>query len=132
MYCLRAWWKNPTRAWQHGAAIWHISGTWERSRFSPGGFFLRPAARVVPSNPIPADLLMPIAWGVMFELFFVGSWVWIIAYIIFRRRNLSKGLLIISICKAISFWLTFISFIVNSKPLLMIGLGVTAMVFGPL
>lgn len=79
-----------------------------------------------------ANLFMPIQWGIMFELFFVGLWVWIIAYVIFKYGALSKGLGIISIVKAICFWFTFVAFFLNIKSLLLLSLGLTALIFGPL
>ncbi len=79
-----------------------------------------------------ADVIMSIKWGVMFELFFVGAWVWIIAYVIFRYRALTNRFGGISIAKAISFWFTFVAFIVNDKILCVIGLTLTAVIFGPL
>ncbi len=83
-------------------------------------------------NPGLANLLMPLQWGIMFEMFFVGLWVWIIAYIIFKHRILSNSFGFLSVVKAISFWFTFIAFILNIKLLLLLGLGLTALFFGPL
>lgn len=83
-------------------------------------------------NSSLANLLMPVQWGIMFELFFVGLWVWIIAYVIFKYGILSKGFGIISIVKAICFWFTFIAFFLNIKSLLLLGLGLTTLIFGPL
>ncbi len=82
-----------------------------------------------------ADVMMSIKWGVMFELVFVGAWVWIIAYIIFRYRTdqmLKNRFGGISIAKAISFWFTFVAFYLNDKVLCVIGLTLTAVIFGPL
>jgi len=84
------------------------------------------------TSQVSANMIMPIRWGVMFELFFVGLWVWIIAYIVFKHGILSKGFLVISVLKAISFWLAFAAFIVNSKLFLLLGVGLVAVVFGPL
>lgn len=81
---------------------------------------------------IAADQIVPISWAVMFELFFVGLWVWIFVYVIARHGNLSKGFLVVSILKATSFWLTFVAFILNAKLLLIIGLAGAAVIFGPL
>ena len=78
-----------------------------------------------------ADLLMPIRWGVMFELFFVGLWVLIIAYISFKHQIFSFGFRLLSIGKAISFWFTLGAFIFNSKVAILLGLGFTAALFGP-
>lgn len=79
-----------------------------------------------------ANLLVPLSWGIMFEMFFVGLWVWIITYIIFKYRTLSNNFGILSITKAICFWFTFLAFILNIKLLLLLGIGLTALVFGPL
>jgi hypothetical protein len=78
-----------------------------------------------------ADTFVPIQWGVLFELLFVGFWVWVIAYTIFKYSALTKGFGLVSIAKATSFWLTLLAFIINNKSLLIIGLGGTAVVFGP-
>ena len=78
-----------------------------------------------------ADLLMPIRWGVMFELFFVGLWVLIIAYISFKHQMFSFRFRLLSIGKAISFWFTLGAFIFNSEAAILFGLGSTAALFGP-
>ena len=77
------------------------------------------------------DLLMPIRWGIMFELFFVGLWVWIIAYLSFKHQMFSFHFRLLSIGKAISFWFTLGAFIFNSKAAIIFGLGFTAALFGP-
>ena len=78
-----------------------------------------------------ADFLMPIRWGVMFELFFVGLWVLIIAYISFKHQMFSFRFRLLSIGKAISFWFTLGAFIFNSEAAIIFGLGFTAALFGP-
>lgn len=83
-------------------------------------------------SPNLANLLMPLQLGVMFEMIFVGLWVWIMAYVIFKNRILSNSFGFFSIIKAICFWLTFIAFLLNIKLLLLFSLGLTALIFGPL
>ena len=78
-----------------------------------------------------ADLMMPIRWGIMFELFFVGLGVLIIAYISFKHQIFSFRFRLLSIGKAISFWFTLGAFIFNSKVAILLGLGFTAALFGP-
>ncbi len=77
------------------------------------------------------NILLPLKWGVMFELFFVGLWVWIIAYVVFRYGILSKSFGFVSIAKALSFWFAFIAFIVNEKIVLLSGVMLVTVVFGP-
>ena len=78
-----------------------------------------------------ADFMMPIRWGVMFEMFFVGLWVFIIAYISFKHQMFSFRFRLLSIGKAISFWFTLAAFISNSEVAILLGLGSTAALFGP-
>ena len=78
-----------------------------------------------------ADLMMPIRWGIMFELFLVGLWVWIIAYLSFKHQLFSFRFRLLSIGKAISFWFTLGAFIFNSEAAILLGLGFTAALFGP-
>lgn len=78
-----------------------------------------------------ADLMLPIRWGIMFELFFVGLWVWTIAYLSFKHQLFSFRFRLLSIGKAISFWFTFGAFIFNSEAPILLGLGSTAALFGP-
>jgi|GEM_PF-3199218 len=78
-----------------------------------------------------ANAFAPIRWGIMFELVFVGAWVWIIAYVVFKYDILSKRFGLISIAKATSFWFAFVAFLLNEKLLLLAGVGLVAAVFGP-
>jgi hypothetical protein len=78
-----------------------------------------------------ANIILPIKWGVMFELLFVGAWVWIHAYVIFRRGILSNSFGIVSIAKATSFWFAFLAFILNDKLMLLAGVTCVAVIFGP-
>ncbi len=78
-----------------------------------------------------ANLIMPIQWGVMFEFLFVGAWVWIIAWVVFRHGALSRGFGVLSIAKATSFWFAVLAFVLNDRVLIVIGLGSVALVFGP-
>jgi len=82
-------------------------------------------------HAIPASVLMPLRWGLAFELIFVGAWVWIIAFILFRHRMLPRGFLVVSVCKAVSFWGAFAAFAASNKLLLLISVGLAAAVFGP-
>ena len=78
-----------------------------------------------------ADLLMQIRWGIMFELFFVGLWVWIIAYLSFKHQLFSFRFRLLSVGKAISFLFTLGAFIFNSEAAILLCLGSTAALFGP-
>lgn len=82
-------------------------------------------------DPELANRVAPIQFGVMFELVFVGAWVWIIAWTIARHRILPRGFMWLSIVKATSFWFTFVAFMVNTPWMLVAGLGATALVAGP-
>lgn len=84
-----------------------------------------------PENIRMANTLIPIKWGVMFELFFVGAWVWIHAFVIFKHGILSKRFGIVSIAKAASFWVAFIAFLLNEKLTLLCGVTLVAVIFGP-
>ncbi len=78
-----------------------------------------------------ANIILPLKWGIMFELFFVGLWVWIIAYVIFRHGILSRRFGFISIAKAISFWFAFIAVLVNEKIMMLSGVALATAIFGP-
>jgi hypothetical protein len=73
----------------------------------------------------------PIAWGVMFELVFVGAWVWIILGVGRSQPILPRGFLALSAVKAVSFWFTFAAVVVNDKWMIVLGLGAVAFVTGP-
>ena len=78
-----------------------------------------------------ANVLLPLKWGLTFELFFVGAWVWIMAYVIFRHQILSKRFGIISIAKATSFWFALAGLFVNDKWWILSGVMLVTAVFGP-
>lgn len=78
-----------------------------------------------------ADRMMPLPWGVMFELLFVGAWVWIIAWVVFRHGALSRGFGVLSIAKATSFWLALLALLGNDRVLVALGVGAVTLVFGP-
>ncbi len=78
-----------------------------------------------------ADRLAPLRWGTMFELVFVGAWVWIIAWVVSRHRQLPRGFLVLSIVKAVCFWFTFAAFVANVDWMLFMGIGATALIAGP-
>lgn len=81
--------------------------------------------------PDLADRLAPLRWGTMFELVFVGSWVWIIAWVVARHRHLPRGFLMLSVVKAVCFWFTFAAFVTNVGWMLFIGIGAIALIAGP-
>lgn len=83
------------------------------------------------ADPGVANRVAPIQLGVMFELVFVGAWVWIIAWAVARHRVLPRGFMWLSIVKALCFWFTFVAFVVNVPWMLVVGLGATALVVGP-
>ena len=84
-----------------------------------------------PMTPELANQLAPIAWGLAFELGLVGAWVWIIAWVGARHRLVPRGFVRLSIVKALSFWFTLVAVAVESRPLVVIGLGATAVFVGP-
>jgi hypothetical protein len=77
------------------------------------------------------DTVAPIEWGVMFELVFVGAWVWIIAGVAFGRLPLPPGFLPLSVLKATSFWFAFSAFLTNEEWMLFLGVGAVTFVTGP-
>ncbi|MBL9025953.1 MAG: hypothetical protein JNL21_27410 [Myxococcales bacterium] len=83
------------------------------------------------TEPELANRLAPIQLGVMFELVFVGAWVWIIAWAVARHRVLPRGFFWLSVVKAVCFWFTFVAFLLNVTWMLVVGLGATALVVGP-
>lgn len=82
-------------------------------------------------EPELANRIAPIQLGVIFELVFVGAWVWIIAWAVACHKFLPRGFLWLSIAKAISSWFTFVAFMVNTPWMLIAGLGTTALIAGP-
>jgi hypothetical protein len=97
--------------------------------FSWWGFYALSDSNAIP--PQMANQMAPIRWGVMFELVFVGGWVWIIAWVVARHGILPRGFLYLSVVKAICFWFTFAAFLANVAWMLVVGLGATALVVGP-
>lgn len=77
------------------------------------------------------DAVAPIAWGVMFELVFVGAWVWIIAGVMLGHRTWPKGFVVLSVVKAASFWFAFAAFLSDQKWLIVVGLGAVTLLTGP-
>lgn len=84
----------------------------------------------VPSG-VDLDAIAPIEWGVMFELAFVGGWVWIIAWVMRADRSAPPGFLALSVVKATAFWFTFAAFLAMEKWMLVVGLGAVAFFAGP-
>lgn len=84
----------------------------------------------VPSG-IDLDAVAPIEWGVMFELAFVGGWVWIIARLMRADRSAPSGFLMLSVVKATAFWFTFAAFLAMEKWMLVVGLGAVTFFAGP-
>lgn len=84
------------------------------------------------SRPLGGDELAPIEWGVMFELVLVGAWVWIIAAVARADGGWPVGFVVLSVLKASSFWFTFVAFLINKPWMLVVGLGATTFVAGPL
>lgn len=83
------------------------------------------------ADPDLSNRVAPVQLGVMFELVFVGGWVWILAWVFGRHEILPRGFLWLSIFKATCFWFTFLAFFVDSTWMLVIGLGATTIVAGP-
>lgn len=82
-------------------------------------------------QPSRLDLIAPIDWGVMFELVFVGAWVWIILVVARADPAWPRGFLVLCVVKALSFWFAFVAFVVNDVWMIAIGLGAVAFVTGP-
>lgn len=77
------------------------------------------------------DTTAPIDWGVMFELVFVGAWVWIIACVMRGKRSLPPGFLVLSVVKATSFWFAFAAFLADVKWMIVLALGAVTFFTGP-
>ena len=77
------------------------------------------------------NVVAPIDWGVMFELVFVGAWVWIIAGVMRGQPAWPVGFVVLSVVKAISFWFAFIAFLTDEKWMIVLGLGAVTFVTGP-
>ncbi len=77
------------------------------------------------------DAIVPIEWAVMFELVFVGAWVWIIAALMWGDPTWPRGFVALSVAKATSFWFAFAAVLTHQKPLIVLGLGAVTFVTGP-
>jgi hypothetical protein len=77
------------------------------------------------------DAIAPIEFGMMFELVFVGAWVWIIAAVARGEPSWPRGFLFLSVAKATSFWFTFLAFLTMEKWMLLLGLGAVTFATGP-
>ena len=84
------------------------------------------------SSGMDLDVIAPIDWGVMFELVFVGAWVWIIAAVMRGQPSWPTGFVAFSVAKATSFWFAFIAFLTDEKWMIVLGLGAVTFVTGPL
>jgi hypothetical protein len=84
------------------------------------------------SSRIGLDVIAPLDWGVMFELVFVGAWVWIIAILMRGQLAWPAGFVVLSVVKAASFWFAFIAFLTDQKWMIVLGLGAVTFVTGPL
>ncbi|MGZ5348342.1 MAG: hypothetical protein ACXWGV_12235 [Solirubrobacterales bacterium] len=77
------------------------------------------------------DVIAPIEWGVMFELVFVGAWVWIIAAAIRDDPRWPRGFLLLSVAKATSFWLAYLAILHQRVWSIALGVGIVTFVTGP-
>lgn len=93
-------------------------------------WLLTPTAQA--SSATNLDVIAPISLGVMFELVFVGAWVWIIAALMRTDSTVPQGFLWLSVVKATAFWFTFVAFLTSEKWMLLGGLGAVTFVAGPL
>jgi hypothetical protein len=114
---------------QFGAALASLGHMGTIAFFSWWGYYaLRPDG---PLSPALANELAPVAWGLAFELGLVGAWVWIIAWVGARHRLVPRGFVRLSIAKALCFWFTLVAVTLQSQPMVVVGLGLTAVVVGP-
>jgi hypothetical protein len=81
---------------------------------------------------VDLDVMAPIDWGVMFELVFVGAWVWIIAGVMRSDPTAPRGFLWLSVVKATAFWFAFAAFVTLEPWMLVLGVGAVAFFAGPL
>jgi hypothetical protein len=86
----------------------------------------------VANSGMDLDVIAPINLGVMFELVFVGAWVWVITGVMRSDPSVPQGFLWLGVLKATSFWFTFIAFLALQKWMLMVGLGAVTFFTGPL
>lgn len=91
-------------------------------------YALRPGDRPAPDV---ANAVAPAAFGMMFELGLVGAWVWIIAWAGARHRLFPQGFVRLSVVKATCFWFTLVALILESRGMVVVGLGATALAAGP-
>jgi len=82
-------------------------------------------------EPFGADRIAPVRFGMMFELVFVGAWVWIIAWIGARHPGLPRSFVGLSIAKAGCFWLTFAAIVLDRPWLLLAASAATTLAAGP-
>lgn len=114
---------------QFGAALAYLGHAGTIVFFSWWGYYaLRSGG---PLTPELANNMAPAAWGLAFELGLVGAWVWIIAWVGARHRLVPRGFVRLSIVKAVCFWFTLVALALGSGPMVVIGLGATAIVVGP-
>jgi hypothetical protein len=78
------------------------------------------------------DVLAPIGWGVMFELVFVGAWVWIIAAVMYPRPSFPPSFVAFSVVKAASFWFAFIAILIDEKWMIAVGVAAVTFITGPI
>ncbi|HEU5158257.1 MAG TPA: hypothetical protein VFU43_14775 [Streptosporangiaceae bacterium] len=77
------------------------------------------------------NTLAPLEWGMMFELVFVGAWVWIMAGVMRGEPTWPTGFVLLSIAKATSFWMAFLAFLTGATWFLLLGAGTVTFVTGP-
>jgi hypothetical protein len=114
---------------QFGAALAYLGHAGTILFFSWWGYYALRSGD--PLTPELANAMAPVAWGLAFELGLVGAWVWIIAWVGARHRLVSRGFVRLSIVKAVCFWFTLVAVTLGSGPMVVIGLGATAVVVGP-
>jgi hypothetical protein len=88
---------------------------------------------VIARDPVPTEAaaLAPLQWGAMFELVFVGAWVWIIAAAIRDDPRWPRGFLLLSVAKATSFWLAYLAILHQQAWSIVLGVGIVTFVTGP-
>jgi hypothetical protein len=89
------------------------------------------ATRHGTSPDAASDALAPIEWGVMFELVFVGGWVWIIAATIRNDAHWPHWFFLLSALKASVFWFAFAAFLLGSVSMITLGVGAVTFLAGP-
>ena len=83
------------------------------------------------ATTVDLNVVAPLDWGVMFELVFVGAWVWIIAWVGRGERSWRPGFLLLTAAKATSFWFAAVAFVTNEKWMILVGVGAVTFVTGP-